>query len=263
MGMFDLSEIQMSKNDERRGLKLPERMTPELAEDVGIMAGDGHISIQRRPLRTDYEISCYGHAITDRLFMQDYVKSLKFKLFNLHFSMNDNAKDTTCRLRTRSMGLVYFYSNIIGLPSGSKHNISIPKTILCAKEDVRKCFLRGLADTDFTLVFKDYNKGELNYPLLKISTSSKNLVLGLKDMLSSLGFKPSVCCDMKAIHTKTLKPFTTHQLCLNGRKNLAKWMEEIGFSNPKNVLRYRTWKENGSSLPNSEIERIMSGPGGI
>ena len=262
MEVFNLSDVRMSKNDEKRGLELPDKMTPELAEDVGIMAGDGHISIQRRPSRTDYEVSCYGHAITDKSFIRDYVRVLKLELFNLMFNFRENA-DNTCVLRIRSVGLVNFYGSIIGLPLGSKHDISVPKAILCAKDDAKKCFLRGLADTDFTLVFRDYNGGELNYPLLKIDTSSKPLAVGLRDMLDSLGFKPSICCDMTSIHSVTKRPFTTHQLRLNGKKNLAKWVEEIGFRNPKNMLRYKIWKEGGSSLPNIDIERIMSEPGGI
>ena len=40
---FDLSEIKLSRKDVKRGLKFPSEMNEQLAEDIGIMIGDGCI----------------------------------------------------------------------------------------------------------------------------------------------------------------------------------------------------------------------------
>ena len=79
---FDLSKINFSKNDIKRGLNLPTEINKELAEDIGVMVGDGYIGKTIRPKRgVEYQIHCYGNAITDKLFYKFYVKNLKKSLF--------------------------------------------------------------------------------------------------------------------------------------------------------------------------------------
>ena len=41
---FDLSNVKLSYNDIRRGLILPKEPSKELAEFIGILAGDGYVS---------------------------------------------------------------------------------------------------------------------------------------------------------------------------------------------------------------------------
>lgn len=260
---FDISRIYTSIFDKRKCLMLPEELTPELAEDVGIMVGDGNITIYETKEKIDYEIGVSGHIITDKLFLKNYVKNLKFKLFNLNFMFSERTSINTCRLRAYSKGLLNFYHGILGLPVGSKENIRVPEIVMNSNKNIKINFLRGLVDTDFTFTFKKRHKNVLYYPTIKIATSSKNLILDVQKLLLNVGFKPVIYCNMQRIHPKTKRLFATHQLELSGKKNLEKWVKEVGFRNPKNILKYSIWKTNGFCLPNTEIERIMSGPEGI
>lgn len=71
---FDLSKIEMSKNDLKRKLKLPLKMSSLLAEDIGIMVGDGHIGKWIRPGKAiDYQIACYGNASLDEEYVVGYI----------------------------------------------------------------------------------------------------------------------------------------------------------------------------------------------
>ena len=262
MGMrLDISSVNFSRNDMEKGLRLPETLTTELAEDIGIMVGDGCICYREN--KNEHEISVVGHIITDEIFVKNHTRRLKKKLFDINFRFTRRLEINTCLLRTYSKGLFEFYTKIIGLPVGSKREAGIPNIIKNNNNDIKKAFLKGLADTDMTLVFKRAGKDNLRYPVIKLGTASKNLVLDVRRILEDIGFKPSICCDMRSYHTKTKKTYTTNQLYLNGEHNLNKWVKEIGFSNPKNILRFKLWKKNGFSLPNKEIEIIMSGPGGI
>jgi len=256
-------KIEFSKNDIKRGLKLPERLTPALAEDIGIMVGDGNIGFFTGLGHGNYEVGVTGNMITDYHFLSRYVKGLKLKLFGLGFYFQVRPAIKTCRLRMYSKGLVNFYNKTIGLPLGSKKNVGIPDIILNSDIINKKFFLRGLADTDMTLIFKRVKKDVLHYPVIKLGTVSINLVLHVKKMLEDIGFGPSISLNMEAYHTKAKKTYRTHQLYLNGKRNLQKWVQEIGFKNPKNLLRYNLWKNQGFSLPNNDIEKIMNGPEGI
>lgn len=260
---LDVSGIELSKNDIKRELKLPDKLTKELAEDIGIMVGDGNIGFFSGAGHGNYEVGVTGNMITDHYYLSDHVNKLKLKLFGLKFRFETRYYINTCKLRVYSKGMVNFYNRIIGLPLGHKKDIGVPDIIMDSDIEIRGTFLRGLADTDMTLVFKRTDKNVLHYPVIKLGTASKYLVLDIKRILNDIGFEPSICCDMKSYHIKTKKTYTTNQLYLNGKHNLKKWVEKIGFSNPKNILRFRLWEENGFSLPNEEIERIMNGPEGI
>ncbi len=245
-----------------RKLKFPEKLTLELAEDIGIMVGDGHIgSFHKGGANNTIEVA--GNMVTDKLYHSNHISGLKQRLFGLPCYFSLRPEIHTCKLRIYSKGIVEFYSRIILLPTGKKKEIHVPKIIMESNNEIKKAFLRGLGDTDFTFSFKKRHKSFLYYPSIKLGTESKNLIMDCKSILEDVGFKPVTACDMVVIHTKTKKPFTTHQLFLYGKENYEKWVREIGFSNPKNWLKYRLWKENGFCPPNAEIEKMMSEPGGI
>ena len=259
---LDISMVERSKNDLKKGLKLPNKLTYELAEDIGIMVGDGHIRLYVRYKRAaDYAIACYGNAITDKVYFMHYVQALKKHLFNLNFRFSKRQKNT-CELLAYSKGLFQFYTKVIGLPDGNKRDVKVPDIILNSNGKVKCAFLRGLADTDFSLVFKRRDKDALYYPTIKIPTCSKPLIHDLAYLLRNLGFKFSVSYDLSVVHSKTGNTFVSQQLHLYGKKALKRWMEVIGFNNPKNVLKYALWKKNGFCPPNVEIEKMV-GPVGF
>lgn len=260
---FDLSKINFSKNDIKRGLNLPTKINRELAEDIGVMVGDGYIGKTIRPKRgTEYQVHCYGNAITDKLFYKFYVKNLKQNLFNLDFRFSDKKKNT-CVLEANSRGLLEFYTSIIGLPLGRKDDIKVPRLILGANNKIKSSFIKGLADSDFTFTFRKKNKEKPYYPLIKLGVASKNLIHDIEKLLSNFKFKYTVSYDLKYIHPITKKIFLTHEISLNGKENLARWMNIIGFNNPKNLLKYSIWKKHGFCVRDKEIRRIMSGLEGI
>jgi len=257
---LDISKVEFCRNDIKRKLKLPEKLTPELAEDIGIMVGDGNVC---HYICGNFEVAVTGHMITDNVFLSKYVKQLKYNLFNLEFNFRLRPYINTCVLTTYSVGLLTFYNKAIGLPLGPKKDINIPDIIMNSNIEIKRAFLRGLADTDMTLTFRKKHKDVLYYPAIKIATSSKPLVLDVKKLVEELGFKASICCDRKTYHNKTKKTYITNELFLYGKNNLKKWVNEIGFNNPKNILRYSLWKKQGFSLPNEKIEKIMNRPRGI
>lgn len=263
---FDLSKINFSIFDLKRGLKLPNELNEGLAEDLGIMVGDGYIGkLVRLKRAADYYINCYGNAITDRRFYGEYVKNLKKSLFNLDFRFS-NKKKNTCELKINSKGLLEFYTKVCGLPSGKKVGIGIPLIVKDSNENIKCSFIRGLADSDFSLTFRRKGKKIMYYPLIRIKTSSKNLILDLELLLNKMGFKITTSYDLKSRHPVTNNISIGHELSLNGVSNLEFWMEKIGFSNPKNLLKllkYNLWKTNGFCEDDLKIREIMMGPMGF
>ena len=72
--------IHFSRKDLARKLKLPILMTEDLAEDIGIMVGDGHIGTHSHNGCINYEICVSGDAINDHTYLKSYVWQLKRNL---------------------------------------------------------------------------------------------------------------------------------------------------------------------------------------
>ncbi len=156
---LDLSNIQFSKPDKQRGVKLPNYLSNDLAYICGVLAGDGHIS-------KDYGgkcrnlIYCGGNPRDEVEFYDKTICSLFYKIFNIklnpkHFS------DGCYGIKFESKGLVEFFTKIFGFSRGKKYKkLRIPLLIL-KKEKLTKQFISGLFDTDFGFCIKNKN----NYPV--------------------------------------------------------------------------------------------------
>ena len=62
--IFDLSQIQISKNDLTRGLRLPTKPSAELAECIGIIIGDGYLYEKK------YTIGVVGDPSVDKKYIK-------------------------------------------------------------------------------------------------------------------------------------------------------------------------------------------------
>ena len=242
---FDLTGIEFSRKDVKKGLRLPVQLNENLAEDIGIMVGDGHVGAHSHKGCINYEICVSGDAITDRDYVGSYVLDLKKKLYNLNFYlMFVGKKKTEIRIQTYSKGLVEFYSRM-GLPLGKKINIRVPKIIRNSNVKIKKAFLRGFGDTDGGLILRKKQKDSKYYLSVKLGSSSKFLIEDIGELLTQLGFTFTASYDMHSIHSKTGRESISHEISLNGFKKVEKWMQEIGSSNVMTNNRFLANRNSG------------------
>ncbi|MAG07962.1 hypothetical protein CMO89_00660 [Candidatus Woesearchaeota archaeon] len=221
---LDISKVNLSRFDIKRELTLPQEMSEKLAEDIGIMIGDGHIGSYILK-KKEYQIYVSGNAYLDKDYISNHVRKLKKDLYNLAFPVSVVGRNKSeIRLKICSKGLVGFYNKIIGLPVNKKENIGIPDCIWEKKKYLTSC-LRGIIDTDFSLCFKKVEK----YPVMHLKTCSMRLVRDCKKALQKLGIKANSYYNILEYHKVTRNNFVTNYLYINGRKKLRKAVEEIGF----------------------------------
>lgn len=252
---FDLSEIKLSRKDIKRGLKFPLEMNEKLAEDIGIMIGDGCISVYKSKNFTNNFVSVDGNSLTDKKYLLEYVSNLKSELYNLNFKSLFKKNRNEMRININSQGLVQFYSKVIGLQIGKKINIGIPPLIWESESSIRAC-LRGIIDTDGSFQIRIGN-----YPQIKIGTASKKLVEDCKKAFDLLGIETNIKTDCTQIHCVTKRPYITNYLYLSGREKFTKYIKLIGFSNSNNFLKYSMWKK--SKFHPRHYIRKNNGPKGI
>ncbi len=249
---FNLSNIELSKNDLKRNIKLPNQLTKELAELIGIIIGDGHISINHGFLSNGdgyvrYNINIAGNSDEEQYLK--YVMNLFNSLFNLKLVYKKVPDSKSAILRIHSKGLVQFLNEICEIPLGRKTDIVfIPEIVKNSNEDIKYAFLRGLADTDFSVCFKNRTGKGHNYPVIKGSFKSRILIQNLENLFKELDFKYCVCYDQER-PDKRFSTTTIHSIYLNGTNNSEKWMDKIGFSNSKFQRKVEKWQKDGVCPP--------------
>lgn len=244
MKRLDLSKVQFSRNDIKWGIKVPEFLTEELAYFLGFHVGDGCMLIQKRPHAIEYRLEYNGHQINEWAFYENVLNQLIKKLFNKQTTVRKGHK--TVMISFRSKRILFFLKNCCGIPLSPKKEIIVPKIIQNSNKKIKSLFLRGLADTDFSLAFKKGGK----YPVINHATYSRTLHESIKTLLAELGFTYySGIFNTKRKETKLV----THTIDINGKKKLKRWMELIGFSSYNSISRYLVWKETGSLPVGTDI----------
>ncbi len=219
---LDTSSIVLNKWDKDKGLTFPEKLTPELAEEIGISVGDGFLSDKK------YEYRLKGDK-REKEYYNSFIKPLYKALFTI--SINVKEYETTYGFELYSKGFWLFKNKTLGIQAGRKDNIKIPEIIKVNDQKILTSFLRGLFDTDGSISF--INKYELGnyYPLISLSLKSKDAVVETAEILEMLGLEPKVS-----------KIGEYWDVYLNGYKRLALYSKLIGWSNPKNINKVIKWK---------------------
>ena len=241
---FENFKVRYSKYDIQRDIKLPLGPSVELAEFIGILTGDGHISFEKRP----NVIFITGNSVTDYNYLTVYVPNLIRYIFNIspYIYLRKNAKAIVIRFRSRAIKEYFDKMGYYKL----RTEIKIPSWILQKKYSIH--FLRGLIDTDGS-VFVSKKPGIKQYPCIELTTVSLHLANLVKSLLTELGFRVAKVRSYKYKQWENL----SFKVSLYGQKNLLRWIEIIGFSNSYKNSRACDYKEWGGGDLNTRRIRLQ------
>lgn len=219
-------------------------LTEDMAEFIGILLGDGGINKGLKNV-------VVHNGTEDYFYMNNYVRLMIKKLFSLDVKVIDRKRRNEILIRISSTKVFGLLTKDYGLWSGPKQNIGIPEIIKTASQENRFAFLRGLADSDFSFMFKKGGK----YPIVRANFKSKNLIIDLKSMFLELGFTCFIETDKERSY-KT-RSWITNVITLSGQKNLSKWFSYIGSSNPKHYTKFLIWKLTGECQPYTNLKQRL------
>ena len=207
---FNPNQIFPSKIDGINKINLPQKMSKELAEEIGVHLGDGCL----RKTRNYFSVRCDRK---EEEYVKNHLIPLYKKLYNIEPRLIFPKNLSGFEIHSKS--LFEFKHNILKIPYGPKiERITVPRTILESKnKEIYRSFIRGLFDTDGCIYIA---RG--NYPRISITIKSKIFMKQIYNMLKKLGFLPS-------IHKWTVT--------LHGPTMLKKWINEINSNNPKHQAR--------------------------
>lgn len=224
----------------KQKLILPQELSEDLAEETGIHIGDGSMGFYKSGNKNHWCYTFCCHEIDDKEYY-GYVKRLIKKLYNLD-PVNDKRirQDTTKILRYTRKELILFKKKL-GLPLGNKATIKIPEWIL-KNESFKIACIRGIFDTDGSVVLQKKYRKIPYYPHLKISSKSKGLAHQINNIISSFEIKSSICASKRI--TKR-NPNIIWYVEMYGESNFKKYAETFGFSNLKHLKKYKKWEKSG------------------
>jgi predicted transcriptional regulator len=222
-------------------VRLPKKLTGQLAEEIGVHISDGHMCRN--------EVYYCGHAEDDRPYMLYRIQPLVKRLWGLErVHVKEVSELTSIGLLICSRKIVKFKNKVLGLPVGKKQGISIPKRFLGHRGMIKRV-LCGLFDGDGSLSFKSKCGLGHTYPVISYSSISEPLMRQLQRQLRRLGF----------VIPKKLweRNNGTWYLAINGDLNYERWMNLIGFNNPKHLTKVVLYEHFGMVPPNTGlIERV-------
>ena len=186
----------------RLDIHIPTRYSKELAEFTGILMGDGHLS----------STQVWVSSGSDETQYQRYIRHLSKKLFNVFPRRISRKNRNAIDLYIGSTALVRFFLDM-GLVSNKVKEQVKPPWWIWDNTTYIKNFLRGIIDTDGS-IYKLRFGTQINF-----CNRSSPLLHAAREMLIQLGFHPS-------------QP-SHYKIYLTRRDDLRRYMQEIGFSNPK------------------------------
>ena len=215
-------------------------MTKELAELTGIMSGDGCLSSKKQK----YVVYISGHKQDDRHYHDNTTKKLFMDIFGKEIKVQERSDENTLFIRF-SDKKIFSILHSIGLPIGKKYDyLKVPDCII--KNSILSfCFLRGLADTDGSIVFSKQHKKINYYPRIEITSKSRNFLEEVLLILASNGFYGSI--SKRGIYCRLEIP---------GFKNLERWLNLIGFNNKKHIRKIEA--RLGPITPSTRLELVTT-----
>lgn len=229
---FDNSAVVFSNSDLRKKIVLPNELTPLLAEETGASIGDGFVSNKK------FEYRLKGNKENENDYYVNFVKPMFKELYNV--DVNIKEYEATVGFELYSQAIWEFKTKVVGLPIAPKTNIRIPPILKINNKDILSSLIRGLFDTDGSIYFRSQGKNKAYYPVLSITTISKNLAEDVITVLKILGFNPNIYVNSKI----TVRcPKIRYSVVLYGYSNFMLYKKLINTRQPKNIAKLKAWEE--------------------
>lgn len=201
-------------------------LNPFFLEFYGILLGDGWIGRYNYGGKVAHWIGISGHSELDRDFFLYCRKNIK-KLFNRNAYLKEKKGNAIDLIFCHKSFFEAFHKEL-NFPIGKKINLKLSSKIYELEFSKIKHVIRGVFDTDGSFYVDKTPVGK-PYPCISIEMKAPILIKQLYKILIENGFKVSYRERRKDKAMITLK----------GYKQLRKWMEEIGSSNPKHLKKIR------------------------
>lgn len=231
-------------------MKIPKKVTPDLAYISGVLAGDGSISVREE--KYDYCLKCVGNPKNEKKFYSLILKKLFKKVFDIDIKPKLYDSKTTYGFCIWSKSLINFLNQKLDIPIGSKYDKLKIHSTFKKSNNLVKNYIQGLADTDFCLSLKRRYRKAQYYPVIEGVSKSKKFMKEISNELKKMELNVSES-EISTYDERVKKKIKVSRIDIYGHNELVKWMKLIGFRNPKHLKKFDLWK-----MRNAENKRAFS-----
>ncbi len=209
---IDLSDFVLKKDPRVPSIKIPKKMTVNLAQFLGCLVADGGLSIHNRVVYTqmDKKLLRLYEDLLGKIF--DIKKVSQVKSGN----KGSKAKDIVVRNKYLKDFLSY-----LGLGEEKSREKEVPRSIRQAPKEIVVVFLQSLMEHD----------AHIGANTLELTVASSKLAQQVQLLLLNLGI-------VSSLRTKKVKGYEENQyfrLSIYGEE-FRKYITEIGFIRPQKYL---------------------------
>ena len=224
---LNLNGIEYSRQDKEKKIIFPKWLDENLAEEIGIHLGDGFLSNDK------YDFRVKGDKSNEIDYYDNHLKKLYKILYNINIENRDYIDSYGFEIYSKA--LWEFKVNSVGITPGKKDKINIPKILSKSNKRIKCAFLRGIMDTDGSILFKARYGYANYYPTISLTCKSRYLAEGVYKMFKTLGFAPKFYKKSNGVW----------DVYLYGYSNFDRYQRLVGWRNPKNLNKIREWNTHG------------------
>jgi intein/homing endonuclease len=220
---FDFLKFKYNGKDIRKNINLSNKPTPELAEIIGVMLGDGNLYLDKK--LKYHTIICFNKKEISYL---NYVKKLfESYFYPYNFHTQELKYEIFLRNISKCIGRILV---LTGVKEGNKvkNKVEVPEWIF-SNEKFIISLLRGVFDTD-GCVYRKYN----NYAQIQFKFAGHTLLKSVREALIKLSYNP----------TKIQKGYNTSKgvifwkFYLSRQNEIKRFFFEIKPANIKHIERF-------------------------
>ena len=218
-----LKEIKKRRQINEKNNKINPKLTGDLCEFIGAFIGDGFFNCYKNKL---YHIEFSGDSKKDLEYYNKKIIPIVKSIIpgikaHIRFVKGKNAM----RIIFYSKKLFFLLKEKFGFSPGKKvYTVTIPKVIFNHNKKFTNSTIRGIFDTDGGIFLDKRKEYKKPYPRIIFATRSTNLFNQLVKYLKQI-FKIYMGQTNRCLYF----------IEIYGHKQLNKWMDNIGFSNPRHL----------------------------
>lgn len=213
--------------DKRKVIKI----TKKEAIILGTMLGDGCLCISQTKRGTIYLTVISGHIKEDEAFLVNFIKPILFDIFKKWPRERRQPRYGKLDLVLQSKKILNLMNEKLGLPIGKSRDRKIKKEFIQDTLVMQK-IIAGFFATDGSFVITN-NNGTI-YPRIEFQNISQTLLKQIQIFLSK-----TIRLKGGGLYKMHREKGIVYRLQYNGKENLLKFVQEIGFINPKNKKKFK------------------------
>lgn len=197
-------------------------LTKELAYFIGLFIGDGFTNKYG-----GYYLTQFTGDKKEKQFYETLISDYCKRIFSITPVIREDKKGNFIRVNLYSIDLFNLITKRFKISAGRKSkSVIIPDEILNSESAIIKACIRGLYDAEGCIFFDKRESYKKPYPRIDLHMNNLELLKQIYNLLNRLEIK----CTLGTIKNNL-------RVIIYGEEQVKKFVQEIGFSNPKHIKR--------------------------